>query len=239
MQEILEPTPVGRTVVDGIREVVRNVEYKDWMFDVEETHGGVILLKVLPSAETFALGPEIAPFTTWYIDEDITFQQIIQLLFQAISVIEKSVVSSEFLYRDVQIFRPHEKTDKYIKAENRIVDPKKAWVIRSLADIQKIVAEIRFRHWEFRVFEENGVPLLQIQFSDFDSLTGTVGMQYSRRWVFTYQEMGEMQVLQTCYLAVSTAVRHECREQFLYKKKWISNPHRSVALLVEERHGGR
>ena len=234
MQEVLEQSSVDLLAVDRVREIVRDVKYKDWMFNVVGSDD-VILLKIVPDDDTWALGPDIASFTTWYIDEDMSFQQIIQLVFLAVSTIEKHAVNSDFTYRNARIFLPHANTDKYIKAENRIVDPMKAWVIASLDDIRKIVSEIRFRHWEFNVFEENGVPMLQIQFSDTDSLTGVVSMQYSRRWAFQYHEMGEMQVIQTCYLAVSTAVRHESREQLLYRKKWISNPHRSVSLLVEER----
>ncbi|MBL8261687.1 MAG: hypothetical protein JNM58_04615 [Xanthomonadaceae bacterium] len=235
MQEVLEQHSVGLLAIDRIRDIVRDVQYRDWMFNVVAGNDDVILLKITPDDDTGALGAEITPFTTWYVDDDMSFQQIIQLIFLAVSTIEKHALNSEFSYRGARIFQPHASTDKYIKAENRIVDPMKAWVIASLDDIRKIVSEIRFRHWEFNVFEENGVPMLQIQFKDTDSLTGVVSMQYSRRWAFEYHVMGEMQVIQTCYLAVSTAVRHESREQLLYRKKWISNPHRSVSLLVEER----
>src|SRR5690348_5628638 len=63
MQEILEQTSAGISVLDRVNEVVRNVQYKDWMFNVIASHDGAILLKITPSADVYALSPDVEPFT--------------------------------------------------------------------------------------------------------------------------------------------------------------------------------
>ena len=221
--------------MNEVKETLKDLEYKNWSFEICEKEP-IPLLKIEATHNGNAAPVVPDSYKKWYLHKGISFQELVQLIFLAVSTIEKHILSYQFLYKKISIFSPHEHTDKYIKIENRILDPKKSKVITCLDDIIKIVGEIEYSDWEFCVFEEGIVPILQIRFKEIDTITGMVEYQYSRKWAFTYHEMGETQVIQTCYLAVSTAVRHESRERFLYKKKWIANPHRSIKLILEEKN---
>jgi hypothetical protein len=97
----------------------------------------------------------------------------------------------------------------------------------TLQDVQKIIDEIDYRDWYFRVgyFEDSHI-YIQIKFHDEG-----LKLWGGRKWyISTYSTKDE--VVQTALKAVLTAVEHEAREAFLYKGFPIFGPHHSIDELV-------
>ncbi|MDX6180675.1 hypothetical protein SGQ44_00815 [Flavobacterium sp. Fl-77] len=213
-----------------VKTIIEEVSYKDWGIELINI-SNVNLLKITPSNSEVEMSDS---YKIIYIQDDIRFQDLIQICFNTIFNLEKYICSHKFLYKDVAIFCPNSNEDKFIKIENKIVDPYKSKMVSSFNDIIEIISDITYEDWEFDVFEENELPTLQIKFKEIDTISGEESYQYSRKWLFAYNEMGKTQVIQTCYLALSTAIKHESRENLKYKNKWIANPHRSINLILEE-----
>jgi hypothetical protein len=97
-------------------------------------------------------------------------------------------------------------------------------------DIQEIVANVQFSNWKFIL--TNTPPVLHVEFVAPDLVTGEVETQKSRKWLLSYW-MTRSEVVQTCFLAIMTAVEHELRESFKYKDKAIYGPHFDVEWLLQ------
>lgn len=102
-------------------------------------------------------------------------------------------------------------------------------------DIKHIVAEIRYKDWNFDVIEGPNTfydwpsnPLLRVRFRD--PITGNT--QKGRKWVISYH-MTKSEVVLTAFKAVITAEEHEARELFRYRGSKIFNPHIDVDKMVE------
>lgn len=57
-------------------------------------------------------------------------------------------------------------------------------------------------------------------------------IQKGRKWLLS-THMTRNEIVQTCFLAVLTAVEHEVRENFRYRERKIFNPHFSPDVLWE------
>lgn len=101
-------------------------------------------------------------------------------------------------------------------------------------EMKALVADIKFRDWEFRVMEKGDGFLLQVRFMALDS-TGddpTPHLQSCRKWyVSSHASKGE--IIRTAWKAVEAAVLHEAQEDFLYRSKSIYNPHLDPDAVVE------
>lgn len=103
----------------------------------------------------------------------------------------------------------------------------------SHADIVAITRRVRFLDWTFRVNklrDLTGGWFLSIAFRD---LAGN--QQIGRKW-FVSQHSCQSEVVQTCLLAVLTAVEHEARETFLFDGQAIYGPHLDAEALRGVRH---
>ena len=99
----------------------------------------------------------------------------------------------------------------------------------TLNEIKQIVAEIRYKDWNFDViaFDQTN-PLLRVRFTDPE--TGET--QKGRKWVISYH-MTKSELVLTALKAVLTAEEHEAREIFRYRGSKIFNPHINVDKMVE------
>jgi hypothetical protein len=91
----------------------------------------------------------------------------------------------------------------------------------------RVVADLTYRDWRFRLSPDEGDPWLQVTFHDEkgDFWTG-------RKWRLS-AHMTDSEVVQTALKAVLTAEEHEARERFTYRGRAIFGPHISVDTLWE------
>ena len=98
-------------------------------------------------------------------------------------------------------------------------------------EIEKIVADIKYKDWSFVVKTFHDHPqspiYLQVYFKDCDSESWS-----GRKWhVSGYATKSE--IVQTALKAVLTAEEHEAREKFLYQGKSVFGPHIDVEQLID------
>lgn len=73
---------------------------------------------------------------------------------------------------------------------------------------------------------------LQVEFDSYNSWDQTTTKQKGRKWLLS-EHMTKNEIVQTCFLAVMTAVEHELRENFRYKGRPIFGPHWDPNVLWE------
>ena len=102
-----------------------------------------------------------------------------------------------------------------------------------LSEIKDIISTIKYKDWEFLIFEENGINFIQIQFVDKCACGRDVDMLHKcRKWRIS-PNITKSELVQTAFLAVSTAEEHEMRENFKYKGAAIFAPHYDVDKLLD------
>jgi len=216
-----------------IKETIENTQYKNWEIKIHEKEELVYFSVVAKTQE----GKEIKDIASyqenWFLSNDMSFDQILGQGFLAVSTIERTILQGDFLYKGVDVFRPS-KDIETLKDENETVMSAQHVPVSSVEEMRDIVKDVEYKDWEFRVTEENDMIFLQLWFKEEDTDTGEFIDQYSRKWILSFQ-MGETEVLNTCFLAVSTAIRHEIRENYLYQNERISNPHRNISKVVKNR----
>jgi hypothetical protein len=96
------------------------------------------------------------------------------------------------------------------------------------AQIEDIVADIKYKDWEFTTeTDQFGDSLfLRVAF-DADGKR-----QYGRKWLIS-RHMPKSEIVLTALKAVITAEEHEAREAFRYQGVRIFGPHIDVDKLVE------
>jgi len=97
--------------------------------------------------------------------------------------------------------------------------------------IASIVANVRFRDWQFRVGPMEDGCFLQVRFDDLDTDTGKPISTGGRKFYISPFATDE-EVVKTAWLAVEIACRHEAMERFTYKGVAIFHPHRSLEALM-------
>ena len=109
--------------------------------------------------------------------------------------------------------------------------------------IQAILAQVKFRNWEFVLGDNNGALYLQIQFDAPCNFAATRGLvqeperQHCRKWQLS-PHMTRSEIVGTAWLAVEQAVKHEAAEQFTYRGEAIFDFHFSVDWLAITRARG-
>jgi hypothetical protein len=106
----------------------------------------------------------------------------------------------------------------------------------TISEILSTISECKSPGFEFLVLgdlepylTQEGHYYLQVQFDspeDEQSWTGVRPrvIQRGRKWMLS-EHMTRNEIVQTCFLAVMTAVEHEVREHFKYRGRKIFNPH--------------
>jgi hypothetical protein len=97
----------------------------------------------------------------------------------------------------------------------------------TLADVQRILAEVRFSDHEFTVTAADGGFELQLRSREPDWHTGQPAQQCGRRWPVD-AGASPSEVVQTAFKAVVTWLEHEAREGFTYRGSTVFGPHFDV-----------
>lgn len=99
-------------------------------------------------------------------------------------------------------------------------------------EIQKIIDDISYKNYQFKLGNKNGTLYLQVIFLAPDNYTGEVEPQFCRKWQLS-KFMVKSEVVRTAYKAVLAAEEHEVGEHFKYKDKLIFCPHVDVEALLD------
>lgn len=101
----------------------------------------------------------------------------------------------------------------------------------TLENIRSIAGDCKFKDWQFRVDQSNGVPYLQVLFEDTDRISGKTELQRCRKWLLSYH-MTPSEVIRTAHMAVRQAMEHEVDEEFRYLGARLFNPHADLQKLA-------
>lgn len=92
--------------------------------------------------------------------------------------------------------------------------------------ILKLLNQIKYKDWNFRLLDKGDGFLLQVEFMAPDSTRATVKpvLQRGRKWyVSQHSCVGE--IVRTAYKAIEAAELHEIQENFKFMGKRIFDPH--------------
>lgn len=91
-------------------------------------------------------------------------------------------------------------------------------------DLQKVVDEISYKDWQFRLLEKGDGFLLQVEFMARCIKSGELALQRGRKWYISSHAC-RSEIVRTAYKAIEAAEMHELHENFKYKGKLIFDPH--------------
>ena len=97
--------------------------------------------------------------------------------------------------------------------------------------IRLIISDLWYQDWDFHLARDGDVLFLQCRFFAFDPDKGDSRLQHGRKWLIS-PHMTESEIVQTAWLAVKTAIEHEAREAFTYRRRAIFGPHLDVRELL-------
>lgn len=101
-----------------------------------------------------------------------------------------------------------------------------------ITEIQAVLSDVRFTGFVFRaVADGRGELYLCGEFFAADTCNGGAPQQWrTRRWLLS-PVMTKSELVQTAFKCVLTAVEHEAREEFTYRRRPIFGPHYDVDVL--------
>lgn len=102
--------------------------------------------------------------------------------------------------------------------------------MKTIADFEAILQDVKFNDWEFSVGFGRGRIYLQLHFDALCSKDGVMKRWSSRKWELS-PYMTRSEVVATAFKAVTTAIEHETRETFKYKGRAVFGPHIDVEAL--------
>jgi len=94
-------------------------------------------------------------------------------------------------------------------------------------ELKAIAAKVEFPGYIFDIRLEKGVCLVRIKYDEPDVFTGVNETQYGRDWKIEDNWDG-MQLVNTLFKALLTSLEHRARENFLYNRRPIMHPHRTL-----------
>jgi hypothetical protein len=101
----------------------------------------------------------------------------------------------------------------------------------STLNIERALRGVSFPGYTFRL-EVGERTYLQATFLARCATTGTLEVQYTRKWYISHEATAS-EVVQTALKLVLTSVEHEARESFRYCGHAIFGPHLSVEKLLQ------
>jgi hypothetical protein len=104
--------------------------------------------------------------------------------------------------------------------------------VRTLREVQAVLAEVRFGGHEFLAEEAPDGFSLQLRGEAADTSTGLPGTQGGLKWHLP-RDVGRAEIVRTAFRAALTWVEHEAREQFTYRQARVFGPHLDVGRLAE------
>ena len=99
--------PISRTRLQYIQQLLENVRYKDWRFQVL-TRGDHLFLRVIFEApDLVTKNPEIQKGRNWYLSPWMTGSEILNTAFLAVKTAEEHEMRESFRYKGKAIYGPH------------------------------------------------------------------------------------------------------------------------------------
>jgi hypothetical protein len=101
-------------------------------------------------------------------------------------------------------------------------------------DFQKVINQVKLPFsWHIKLTADpRAFTYLQVvDSSAVDNVTGQPCEWRGRKWLLS-EHMTDGEVVQTCFLAMTTAMEHEMRELFTYQGRAIFDPHYDINKLV-------
>lgn len=102
----------------------------------------------------------------------------------------------------------------------------------TLADLQAIVARVRFLDRRFLVLTKGDGFLVQMAYDEADVDTGEPAEQKTRKW-YVSPHATETEVVETCWAMVQRSQLHVAGEHFTYEGFRVYSPHLHVGARVE------
>lgn len=99
--------------------------------------------------------------------------------------------------------------------------------MQTLETMQNLIKDVTFNDWNYHIKLDGTRPYLQIKFMAPCNMTGVMEEQSSRKWLLSFH-MTDDEIISTALKATLTAVEHETREQFKWRKQPIYRPHYSI-----------
>lgn len=100
------------------------------------------------------------------------------------------------------------------------------------ADLEKLVARIKFPGYTFEVLEEQGICNLYVTYMEPDVFSGVNEKQRSRPWPMSFVQE-PIQVVQTAFKALLTSLEHRARENFTVDGLAVLEPHYNLDVLLK------
>lgn len=100
-------------------------------------------------------------------------------------------------------------------------------------DFQDLLNRIQYPGFQFEYFSEANIPFLRVKCEQAtDNTSGEPTSWNGRKWRLS-RHMTDMEVVNTAFLAVMTALEHEARELFKVDDIAVMDSHRDLDQLVE------
>ena len=96
--------------------------------------------------------------------------------------------------------------------------------------IRSLLSQITYKDWKLMTPFECGY--LQWVWEEEDPINGGTFECKSRKWMLSFH-MTDSEIVQTAFLALQVAIKHEAREFFKFKGRPVMRPHFDVYKLVE------
>jgi hypothetical protein len=96
--------------------------------------------------------------------------------------------------------------------------------------VRNVLADLSYEDWVLHVGVRAGMVYISAKFIAPCSKTGNIETHQTRRWLIR-PDAEEMEIVQTAFKCIITALEHEAREKFAYRGRAILGPHQSLAVL--------
>ncbi len=103
-------------------------------------------------------------------------------------------------------------------------------IMLHLERVHGVLRKLKFQDWKFVAAERGGMVYIKATWAAPCNVTGTPSQQVSRRWLIR-PEASEMEIVQTAFKLVITALEHEAREQFAWHGRAVLGPHQNLDQL--------
>lgn len=99
--------------------------------------------------------------------------------------------------------------------------------------LKAVLAEIQFPGYSYDIRLEKGICFVRVTYDEPDVFTGVSETQYGRDWKIE-DNWDDMQFVNTVFKATFTSLEHRLRENFLYRRRPIMHPHRTLPEAWEQ-----
>lgn len=103
-----------------VREILDQVSYKDWAFEIGQGGPGDFWLQVVFAAvDPETGGPQRQTGRKWRLSRFMTRSEIVQTALKAVLTAEEHEAREQFLYRGLAVFGPHIDVDALVAIAER------------------------------------------------------------------------------------------------------------------------